>query len=65
MGKKTVEAHNWINSREPDKGCDHGMQYVKGIRADVRITEPIQVIHLGNVTQKYFFLFYAWIFYDD
>ncbi|GAU99492.1 hypothetical protein RvY_10486 [Ramazzottius varieornatus] len=39
---KTVDAHLYINFDEPDAGCDGGGQYEKGLRADVKITAPIE-----------------------
>ncbi|KAL4236042.1 hypothetical protein ACF0H5_004428 [Mactra antiquata] len=45
LDKKTVEAHEWINSYDRDFGCDRGKQkFDKGVRADVLITQPIEKI---------------------
>ena len=32
LANKTVNAHHWINSVEPDTGCEGGSKYEKGIR---------------------------------
>ena len=34
LGNKTVDAHKWINSIKPDKGCGNGnnQKYEKGVR---------------------------------
>ncbi|OWA52215.1 putative Voltage-dependent calcium channel subunit alpha-2/delta-2 [Hypsibius exemplaris] len=42
LDDKTVHAHKYINLDEPDAGCDGGGQYEKGLRADVKITYPIE-----------------------
>ncbi|XP_052254694.1 voltage-dependent calcium channel subunit alpha-2/delta-2-like isoform X2 [Dreissena polymorpha] len=45
LDMKTVDAHLWINSDEPDLGCETGNQkFEKGVRADVLITQPIEEI---------------------
>ncbi|XP_052774120.1 voltage-dependent calcium channel subunit alpha-2/delta-3-like isoform X2 [Mya arenaria] len=45
LDRKTVEAHKWINSYEPDVGCEKGEQkFEQGVRADVLITQPIEEI---------------------
>ncbi|XP_067936801.1 voltage-dependent calcium channel subunit alpha-2/delta-1-like [Watersipora subatra] len=47
LATKTVSAHEWINGNEPDVGCPDsskvGQKYEKGIRADVLITQPIEI----------------------
>ncbi|XP_055337095.1 voltage-dependent calcium channel subunit alpha-2/delta-3-like [Paramacrobiotus metropolitanus] len=45
---KTVDAHKYINEDEPDSGCDGGGQYEKGLRADVKITQPIETYWKGR-----------------
>ena len=32
LDKKTVEAHKWINSFDPDEGCEKGQKFEKGVR---------------------------------
>ncbi|CAL1539791.1 unnamed protein product [Lymnaea stagnalis] len=47
LEEKTLDAHLWINGKDPDVGCDDdntGQMYNKGIRADVLITYPIEEI---------------------
>lgn len=49
LSKKTVDAHLWINSHDPDHGCEsedknHKQKFEKGVRADVLITQPIEEI---------------------
>ncbi|KAK2155924.1 hypothetical protein LSH36_227g06072 [Paralvinella palmiformis] len=44
LAQKTVAAHRYINSDTPDYGCDQEKRsrYVKSVRADVLITQPIE-----------------------
>ncbi|XP_074641618.1 voltage-dependent calcium channel subunit alpha-2/delta-2-like [Tubulanus polymorphus] len=42
--QKTIDAHRYINSYDPDIGCAAGGKYEKGIRADVLISQPIEEI---------------------
>ncbi|XP_041357381.1 VWFA and cache domain-containing protein 1-like [Gigantopelta aegis] len=45
LAQKTLDAHIWINSHQKDEGCEFGKQkFRKGVRADVLITQPIEVI---------------------
>ncbi|XP_069125986.1 LOW QUALITY PROTEIN: voltage-dependent calcium channel subunit alpha-2/delta-2-like [Argopecten irradians] len=46
LEQKTIDAHEWINSKEPDnKSCgEPDQKFNKGIRTDVLITQPIEDI---------------------
>ncbi|XP_060584904.1 voltage-dependent calcium channel subunit alpha-2/delta-3-like [Ruditapes philippinarum] len=53
LDKKTVDAHKWINSFEPDLGCEKGHQkFEKGVRADVLITQPIEEIWKASLFES-------------
>ncbi|KAJ8032799.1 Voltage-dependent calcium channel subunit alpha-2/delta-2 [Holothuria leucospilota] len=39
---KTIRAHKFMNSDEPDAGCEKGGWFEKNTRADVLITSPIE-----------------------